>query len=197
MRIRYIVPALLFLIAFPALSQKITIDRDHAVAFSEFKTFQFRETRDDLRDTAPYVHNDVVRQLRQYAIDGGLEEVESDPDVYIAYYTADQRDLYLGKDNLEYSYGENFDFGDYWDGGVGTRTPEKFRFREGTMVIDVWEAETKLLVWRGIATAALSKDPDKNAKKVDKALKKIMKKWDEEHGTYVQGVRKLKDEQGD
>lgn len=197
MSIRHFIPVFLLFIALPVLGQKVTIDRDHAVAFSEFKTFQFRETRDDMRDTAPYVHKDLVRQLRQYAIDGGLEEVDSDPDVYIAYYTADQRDLYLGKDNLEYSYGENFDLGEYWEGGVGTRTPDKFRFREGTMVIDVWEAETNLLVWRGIATAALSKDPDKNAKKVDKALKKIMKKWDEEYGGYARQMRQIKAEEGE
>jgi len=138
----------------------------------------------------------VVRELRRYATEGGLEEVDSDPDFYLAYYTADRFDLNLAMSDLRYSYGDNFDLGGYWEGGVGTRTPNSFKFRQGTLIVDAWDAERKELVWRGIATAALSRDPDKNDKKIGKALKKIMKKWDEAKGYRVRAIRQMKAEQG-
>lgn len=194
--------ALLFVATFafaalPAAAQKVYVDYDSAVAFSQFRTFQFVETREDLRDTSPSAHKDVVVALKRYAIEGGLKETDTEPDVYMAYYTADRGHLRLILTDLQYTYGPDFTPGTYWDGGVGTRTPHSYTFKEGTLIIDVWEAETQQLIWRGMATAALSKNPEKNVKKVDKALEKIFKKWGEERGDQIRALRKYKESQGD
>jgi hypothetical protein len=61
------------------------------------------------------------------------------------------------------------------------------------MIIDVWDAERKQLVWRGMATATVAKDPDKNDKKIEKALKKMTKNWEEMYGGRVRALRKLKE----
>ena len=196
MRTPTILTLLLLLSALPTFAQKVFVDYDNATAFSEYKTFQYEETQEDLRDFSRTSHELVVRELRRYATEGGLEEVDSDPDFYLAYYTADRFDLNLAMSDLSYSYGDNFDLGGYWEGGVGTRTPYSFNFRQGTLIVDAWDAERKELVWRGIATATLSRDPDKNDKKIEKALKKIMKKWDEAKGYRVRAIRQMKAEQG-
>lgn len=185
---------LLLASALPALAQKVYVDYDHATAFSEYKTFQYKETKEDLQDFSRTSHELVVNELIRYAKEGGLEQVDSNPDFYLAYYTADRYDLRLAMTSLEYSYGESFDLGGYWEGGVGTRTPDSFTFRQGTLVVDAWDAERRQLVWRGIATAALSKDPDKNDKKIEKALRKIMKKWEAAKGGHVRALRKIKAE---
>jgi hypothetical protein len=181
----------------PAVAQKVFIDYDNATAFSQYRTYQFKETREDLRDTYPDAHRDVVVKLKKYIQEGGMEEVQSNPDVYVAYYTADYRDLRLVLGDLEYTYGPDFSFGGYWEGGVGTRTPNSFQFREGTLIIDVWDAEEKQLVFRGIATAALAKNTEKNVEKLDKALEKIIKQWGEMKGDRVRAIRKLQEEEGD
>ena len=43
--------------------------------------------------------------------------------------------------DLEYAYGDSFTPGSYWEGGVGTRDVGKksFNFKEGTVVVDVWD----------------------------------------------------------
>jgi hypothetical protein len=181
---------LLFFLALPALGQKVYVDYDGATAFSQYRTFQFYETREDLRDYSLSSHKKVVQQLRDYAEEGGLREVDTDPDVYIAYYTADRGDLRLVLSDLEYSYGSDFSLGSYWEGGVGNRTSSSFTFREGTLIIDVWDAREKRLVWRGMATAAVSKNPDKNDKKIARAIKKITKNWEEMYGGRVRALRK-------
>jgi hypothetical protein len=185
----------LLLSALPALAQKVYVDYDNATAFSEYRTFQLVETKEDLQDTSRTSHELVVRELRRYASEGGLQEVQSDPDIYLAYYTADRGDLRLALTDLRYGYGANLDFGGYWDGGVGTRAPHSFTFKEGTLIVDAWDAKRQELVWRGMATAALSRNPDKNDRKIEKALKKIMKRWDEAKGYRVRAIRQMKTEE--
>ena len=186
----------LFLVSWPAAAQKVFVDYDNATAFSQYRTYQFKETREDLRDTYPGIHKDVVVKLKRYIQEGGMKEVQTDPDVYIAYYTADYRDLRLVLSDLEYTYGPDFSLGGYWDGGVGTRMPGSFQFNEGTLVIDAWDAKEKKLVFRGIATAAIPKDLDKRTQKVDKALEKIIKKWGEMKGNNIRALRKIQEEDG-
>ena len=181
--------------ALPAFAQKVYVDYDNATAFSEYKTFQYMETQEDLRDYSQTSHDRLVSELRRYTTEGGLQEVDSNPDFYLAYYTADRWDLNLAMSDLRYSYGSNFDLGGYWEGGVGTRTPDSFNFKQGTLIVDAWDAERQELVWRGIATAAVSSNPDKNDAKIEKALKKIMKKWDQAKGYRVRAIREMKAEQ--
>ena len=179
----------------PVRAQKVFVDYDSATAFSQFQTYQLKETREDLQDTYPDIHRDVVVKIKKYLQEGGMTEAASDPDAFVAYYTADGQDLQLVLGDLEYTYGPNFSLGEYWEGGVGTRTPSSFEFREGTLVVDVWDAREKLLVFRGIATATLSKDYEKNVKKVNRALDKIIKTWAEMKGDHVRALRKLQEAQ--
>jgi len=184
--------------ATPALAQKVYVDYDRATAFSQYRTFQFKETREDLRNFSETLHRRVVNGLRSYIKEGGMEEVDADPDIYVAYYTADQSNLRLVLSDLEYTYGADFSLGSYWDGGVGTRNLEDFSFKEGTLIIDAWDAKEKKLIWRGIGTAAMAKKkPEKNEQKLDRALEKIMKRWDEMYGAKVQAIRKHQMEQDD
>ena len=184
--------------ATPALAQKVYVDYDRATAFSQYRTFQFKETREDLRNFSETLHRRVVNGLRSYIKEGGMEEVDADPDIYIAYYTADQGNLRLVLSDLEYTYGRDFSLGSYWEGGVGTRNLENFSFNEGTLIIDAWDAKEKKLVWRGIGTAAMArKKPETNEKKLDRALETIMKRWDEMYGAKAQAIRKHQMEEGE
>jgi hypothetical protein len=118
--------------------------------------------------------------------------------VHVAYYTADQSNLRLVLSDLEYTYGRDSSLGSYWEGGVGTRNLEDFSFDEGTLAIDALDAREKKLIWRGIGTAAMArKKPDKNEAKLDRALQKIMKRWDEMYGAKVRAIRKHQMEQDD
>ncbi len=184
------------LAALPAAAQKIHIDYDGATAFSEYKTFDLQQTGRDLRRVSSSLHQRVFDTLSDYATEGGLTRDAQNPDVYIAYYAAFSGELRLVLGDLEYTYGEGFTPGSYWQGGVGTRdTREKsFTFKEGTVVVDVWDRERQVLVWRGMATAAVKKDYERNEAKLDKALGKLMKQWGKMYGDHARAIRKLKAE---
>ena len=51
------------------------------------------------------------------------------------------------------------------------------KFNVGTLVLDIWDAKEHRLVWRGIASDTLSKDPKKNTKKIDQAAQRLFEKY--------------------
>ncbi len=48
-------------------------------------------------------------------------------------------------------------------------------YRVGTLVVDIFDAKSKALVFRGIAQDELSDKPEKNQKKAQKAAEKMFK----------------------
>ena len=50
-----------------------------------------------------------------------------------------------------------------------------FQYTVGTLVVDIFDAKNKQLIFRGTATDELSDQQDKNAKKLAKASDKIFK----------------------
>ena len=48
-------------------------------------------------------------------------------------------------------------------------------YKVGTLVVDIFDAKSKALVFRGTASDELSDKPDKNTKKVEKATAKMFK----------------------
>ena len=49
------------------------------------------------------------------------------------------------------------------------------KYTDGSLIVDLYDASTKKMVWRGVATATapVSNKPEENAEKIDKALMKL------------------------
>jgi len=60
-------------------------------------------------------------------------------------------------------------------GGMGGITPEQNV--SGTLIVDLYDAKSQSLVWRGIAQNALSNNGGKNQQMVAKAIQKMFKQW--------------------
>ena len=50
-------------------------------------------------------------------------------------------------------------------------------YTEGSLIVDLYDATTRKMVWRGVATAAVSDKPEKNAAKIDKSLMKMFQRY--------------------
>jgi hypothetical protein len=60
-------------------------------------------------------------------------------------------------------------------GGFGEATATEQDYQEGTLVIDMYDAKTKQLLWRGTAEGTLSDKAGKNEQKLEKAVAKMFK----------------------
>ena len=76
-----------------------------------------------------------------------------------------------------WGYGGAWGYG--WGGGMGasTSTTTTSTIRNGTLAIDMMDPQRKQLVFRGVATDTLNDKPEKNTKKLNKALAKIFEKY--------------------
>jgi len=57
----------------------------------------------------------------------------------------------------------------YW-GGMGTTVAQVVPERVGNLNLDIFDANTKYLLWRGTASRTLSEEPEKNTRKLEEAV---------------------------
>jgi hypothetical protein len=60
-----------------------------------------------------------------------------------------------------------------WGGGPGSSTTYVRDYKVGTVVVDIFDAQSKEAIWRGSATDALSGNSDSNAKATEAAITKM------------------------
>jgi hypothetical protein len=64
-----------------------------------------------------------------------------------------------------------------WGGGLGESTTTVENTPVGTLVVDVFDGQSKKLVWRGMSSETLSSKPEKNDKKMEKDVADMFKKF--------------------
>ena len=64
-----------------------------------------------------------------------------------------------------------------WRWGPRVVRTEVNTYPVGAIVVDLFDAWTKQLVWRGVARDVLAEDPQKNTKKLHKAVEKMFDKF--------------------
>ena len=62
-------------------------------------------------------------------------------------------------------------------GGMGTATTSVSEYPVGTLVVDMFDAKSKNLVFRGTAEDEISDNPEKNKKRLEKASTKLFKNF--------------------
>ena len=172
----------LFVIAGAANAQKVYIDYDKQADLSKYKTFAMASTNQDtLEGVSPLAHQHVIDKLRQTIAQGGrLKESNTDPDLYVTYHVTSKEETNVSTMGYGYGYGPGWGGGYYWGGGgwMGSTTTVN-TYTVGTLLFDVYDAETKQAVWRGIASATVPANPQKGIKKIDKAIDKLAAKWNQ------------------
>ncbi|MFQ5937453.1 MAG: DUF4136 domain-containing protein, partial [Acidiferrobacterales bacterium] len=158
-------------------AQKVYVDYDKSADFGTYKTFAWKDSNEDLRDSDPFYHERVVRGIEKRLREGGMSQVADKPDLYVTYYTAEKKETVVYNNTLGYSWGADW----YWGSGYGPSTSQAVTYTLGTLIIDIWDAKKSKLIWRGTATDTVSDNPKKVAKQIEKALDKLVKKWQREY----------------
>jgi hypothetical protein len=93
-------------------------------------------------------------------------EAGANPDVLVAYHASFSKDLEIS------GYG-----GYRW--GPGLRSARVEQVVVGTLVVDMVNAKTRTIVWRGVASKDLDSDasPEKRDKNINKTAEKLFKNY--------------------
>ena len=176
--IRLAVASTLAIAALPALAQKPQIQWNDEYNFDQVETFQWQNIDEAQMATAnPFMHSLIKNLLAAELATSGLTEVTSNPDVYVTYYGSTETEVQLRTDSYGYSYGAygmgGWGYYGYGAAGPVSSTTRQVEIQHGTLVVDIWDAATMELVWRGMVTDVMSSDQEKNEKLVAKAISKL------------------------
>ena len=159
--------AIAFLAA-TALLAEVKTDYDRTVDFGRYKTYSWGKVH-----TQNPLWGDRIRAAVASALQAkGWTEVESGGDVSIMAMemTEDHRTLNTYYDNFGGGWGWR-----RWGGGFGdgfsTTTEETYKV--GTLVVDLFDTNTKKLIWHGSASDTLSDKSDKNIKELNSDVQKM------------------------
>ena len=64
-----------------------------------------------------------------------------------------------------------------WGGRFGDATTTTETYQVGTLVVDLFDSNTKELLWRGSASGTVSNKSDSNIKNLDKGVQKMFKNY--------------------
>jgi hypothetical protein len=154
--------AMTLVIAATAAAQQVNTDYDKSVNFAGFKTYAWTQ------GTMPQGVNPLNVQRLQSAIEAelsavGLVKVDKDPDVLVAMHGATKEDVSL----QSWGYAPRF--------GGGSVSVNKIPV--GMIAVDLIDARAKKLAFRGTASDSISDNPQKNEKKIHKAVEKMFEKY--------------------
>jgi hypothetical protein len=148
-----------------AFGQQVSVNYNHSQSFSGYHTYAWGS------NNANQIQNSILAQVAQQDIDSamqakGFQKVQESakPDLIL---TAN------GGMRQQTSYSA-------WGmrgigGGMGGITPQQNV--EATLIVDLYDAKTQSLVWRGIAEDTLSNNGNKNQQMVQNAINKMFKQW--------------------
>jgi hypothetical protein len=149
-----------------AYSITTATDYDRSVQFSNYHTFFMMKGNSSGN---PLVDQRVTTDVTAALNSKGWEEVpEGQGRAAVVVHAATK---------TKHSYETFYDgWGDGWRyrwGGVGGSTTFVQDYKIGTVVVDIFDAQTKQAIWRGSASDALSESPTKNAETTETAVTKM------------------------
>jgi uncharacterized protein YceK len=147
----------------------VNYDYDTNVNWEKYKTYAWLGKESE--DATPMDSNLLDQRIRS-SVDWEMEQRQiapgDNPDCYVVYHTGAQDKIQVTDWGYRYS-----DY--YW--GYGGRQVDVYQYTEGTLVIDVIDAETKNMVWRGIGQGVVDqtqRTPEQMQERIDGVVNKVM-----------------------
>ena len=168
--VRTAVSTVLFLVALgTALAQQVKTDFDHQANFSQYKTYSWQEIKPANSLWDARIQRAVDAQLAAK----GWTKVESGGDVAVVAIATSHTERTLQ------TFYDGVGGGWRWRGfgGMGEATTTEQDYKEGTLVVDLYDAKTKQLIWRGSSEDTVSNNAQKNEKNLDKGVAKMFRKF--------------------
>ncbi len=153
------------LISSIAAAQQVSVNYNHNQSFAQYHTYAWGS------NNANQVQNSILAQVAQQDINSALQgkglrmvQENQNPDLIVTGNGGMRQ-------QTSYSAWGMRGIG----GGMGGITPEQSV--EATLIVDLYEAKTQSLVWRGIAQNTLNQNGNKNQQMVERAIQKMFKQW--------------------
>lgn len=165
-------------------SLKVTSDYDKSIDFSKHKTFEYygwAEDSDKLLNR--FDKERIEKAFGEEFKKRGLEYVESGGDLIVTLFIVTEQKSQttatttgVGGGYGAYGYGGYYGYGPGWGwgGGMSTTTYNTYDYTVGTLVVDVYDAGDKKLIWESAGQGTVDDNPNSRDENIPKAVAKIM-----------------------
>ena len=170
-KVMFVLIGMMFLFTGKASAQQVKTDYDRGANFARYKTYSWEQvkTKDALDvDRIKNAVNSVLAAKGWTQVDSG-----GDVSIVVMETTRDQQTLNTFYNGL----GGGWGWRRFGGGGFGEATTTTDTYKVGTVVVDLFDTNTKQLIWRGSSSDTLSKNSDKNIKNLDKGVEKMFKNF--------------------
>jgi hypothetical protein len=157
--------ALLF--ATGALAQQVKTDYDRGADFTQYKTYSWQ----NVQTQNPLWVSRIKDAVNAALTAKGWTQMPSGGQVAIVAMGTTKNRTTL--DTFYNGFGGGWGWRRFGGGGFGDATTTTENYKVGTLVVDLFDASSKQLIWRGSASDTLSGKSEKNINNLDKGVQKM------------------------
>ena len=183
--VRFTLPLLVIAmlsLATAAFAQDVSFNFDMTADFTKYKTYHW-ERHPNSKDLDELMMSQLGAAFdAELAKKGLTKKTDGTSDLAIVYQVAVKQEKELSTFSSGYSMGPGWGggYGGYYGGGgTSTSTTSVYTITTGTLALDMYDAASKKLVWRGIVTKTvdINAKPEKRQKNMAKSAEKLFKKY--------------------
>jgi hypothetical protein len=115
------------------------------------------------------MHQRLIRAIDTQLSAKGLQKIDANPDLFVTYHGESTEVVVL--DRVGYYDGW------YRYGGIGVSTTRARSYEQGTLVVDLVDAEANRLVWRGVAADTVAGSPDAQTRQIETATRQMFRRY--------------------
>lgn len=174
MRLLKITPVFLLFAVFltSCSSVQVASDYDREANFNSYETYAFFKPGIDKAEISDLDKKRILRAIETEMAAKGFTKSD-DPDLLVSIFTKTNENINIYQNNMMgWGYGWGWHPW-YWGSGYNTVN----RTSEGTLYLDLIDAENKELVWQGMGTAALASEVNKKQERINEIVQKILEKY--------------------
>jgi len=168
-KVGFVLMGMVLLFAGRVSAGQVKTDYDRSANFGQYKTYSWEQVK-----TKDPLNVDRIKNSVNTALSAkGWTQVDSGGDVSVMAIEITRNQQTLN------TYYDGFGGGWRWRGfgGMGEATTTTETYKVGTLVVDLFDAKTKQLIWRGNSSDTLSNNSDKNIQNMDKDVEKMFKNF--------------------
>ena len=150
-------------------SVAVKTDYDRGINFSRFQSFKWMPYPKGIKKRDMVAKNSALDKRIRRAVEHELKakgfavQRRGRPDALLAYHVGLQERIDISRVGYGYRW--------YRGGRV-----HRHRYREGTLIIDLVDPQSKKLIWRGSASSAIG-SLDTSEKKINEAIAKLFERY--------------------
>jgi hypothetical protein len=146
-----------------AASSRIAVEHDPATDFARYTTYAWKQGAPARRlETQKNIETTVDQRL----LDLGWVRVSHSADAWVSTYLLVDRHTLAELANPT-----------TWEFYTGSMSVDAYDVGAGTLVVDIVDAATERVVWRGLVSGSVTGTAVRNQRKLDKALRKMFKRF--------------------